>query len=49
MAEEVASGDEDANGSAKKPPGAEKDRKVKPTEGETAVPVVADDDDDEED
>lgn len=39
---------EDANGTTKKAPGAEKDRKVKPTSGDEPVPVVADDEDDEE-
>jgi len=32
----------------KKAPGAEKDRKVKSTKADEAVPVVADDDDDDD-
>jgi hypothetical protein len=39
---------EDANGSAEKAPGAEKDRTVKTTKADEPVPVVADDEDDEE-
>lgn len=40
--------DEDAGDAASKPPGAEKDRKVKTSKGDEAVPVVADEDDDED-
>ena len=41
--------DEDAGDKSKKPAGAEKDRKVKTTKKDEAVPVVDDDDDDEDD
>lgn len=46
--EEEDSAKEDANGSVKKAPGAEKDRKVKTTKADEPVPVVAAEDDDEE-
>lgn len=45
--EEDDDDDEDANPKAKKPAGAEKDRKVKTTGKADPVPVVDDDDDDE--